>query len=407
MKKTLILTLVLILFAGIEQLDACSSVIISGKVTKDGRPVMWKHRDTSAENNKLLYFTEGKYHFIGMVSTGRSERKSVWMGMNSAGFCIMNTLSYNINPEDDENNRYGEGAIMARALAECATLEDFEKLLESLVRPTGLSANYGVIDAWGGAAYYEVGNHEWHKIDVNDRSVAPLGYVVRTNYSFMGDPDRGQGHARYITASDIFYRMAMENDLTAESILRKADRSLVNGFTGDNLIDLSTGSNSVRMVHFRDNIARKSTTSTAIFHGVRKGEDPLGTVMWAVTGWPLATVAYPVWMNDDHILPSLLTAPDGKNAAICDAGLRAKNVAMPLIKGHGQDYININKVYNTDNTGYMQWIRPLEDEIIRLTHEHILTWKSASPSASELRDLYGEIDEIIIGEYAKHDFRLN
>ena len=54
-------------------------------------------------------------------------------------------------------------------------------------------ANFGVIDAQGGAAYYETTNFSFTKIDANDPVVAPFGYLIRTNYSFTGTADDGYG----------------------------------------------------------------------------------------------------------------------------------------------------------------------------------------------------------------------
>jgi hypothetical protein len=406
MRRYILPLIIATLLLNVHGAIACTSAIVSGTATPDGRPLMWKHRDTSSDNNKLLYFTGGVYAYTGMVSTGKTENSSVWMGMNSAGFAIMNTVSYNINPEGNEEGSYGEGSIMARALAECATLEDFENLLDELTKPTGLAANFGVIDAQGGAAYYETGDYRWIKIDVNDRSVAPLGYMVKTNYSSNGNMETGQGYARYITASDIFYRAAMENSLTPEMILQRAERSLVNGFTGDDLISMATEDDKVRMVHFKDNIARKTTTSSAIFKGVKPGEDPMATLMWTVCGWPLATVAYPVWMNSANMLPGLLTAPQGENSALCDAGLAAKKAAMPITRGHGQDYININMISNRNNTGYLQWIMPLEEKIIDITEEKVRGWKSTAPSVRELQELYSTIDNLIFNSYSLNGINL-
>lgn len=409
MRKYILPLIIATLLVNMNPARACTSAIVSGKSTPDGRPLMWKHRDTSSENNKLLYFTGSAYEYMGIVSTGKTENSNVWMGMNSAGFAIMNTASYNINPDGSTEGAYidGEGRIMARALADCATLEDFEKLLDALVTPSGLAANFGVIDAAGGAAFYETGDEGWIKIDVNDQSVAPLGYIVRTNYSANGNMETGHGYARFITASDIFYRAAMENSLTVETILRRAERNLVNGFTGDDLTKLATSSDKVRIVHFKDNIARKSSTSSSIFKGVKPGEDPMATVMWTVCGWPLATVAYPVWMNNGNLLPALLTAPEGENSVICDAGLTAKKAAMPITRGHGQDYININLITNSDNTGYLQWIKPLEEKIFDITRKHTAEWKNSIPTDSQLKTLYGIIDEMIIKTYSENNVNLN
>mgnify|MGYP002224951843 CR=1 FL=1 len=37
---------------------ACTSIIITGKATPDGRPLMWKHRDTGAPYNHISYLTK-------------------------------------------------------------------------------------------------------------------------------------------------------------------------------------------------------------------------------------------------------------------------------------------------------------------------------------------------------------
>ncbi len=406
MQKFITIVLCLLAGIGINESTACTSAIISGKRMPDGRPIMWKHRDTSSENNKLLYFSGQKYDYLGMVSVGESENTKIWMGMNSSGFCIMNTASYNINSETVEKVRYGEGRVMFMALNECASLQEFELFLDGLITPTGISSNFGVLDAKGGAAYYEVGHYGWVKTDVNDPKVAPLGYVVRTNFSFSGNPETGQGYARYKAASDIFFESAMQNNLSVETILSLVDRNLVNGFTGDNLTDLATESDEIRMVHFKDNIARKSSTSSAIFKGVKPGDDPHATTMWAVVGWPLASVAVPVWINEKQILPALLTAPTGEHSAICDASLYIKHSAMPITYGHGQDYININRIYNTDNTGAMQWIRPLEDRIIRTVKLHSENWINSIPSCKNIDALYQEIDKMIIYTYNNNNITL-
>lgn len=381
------------------RVDACTSVIISGKYTADGKPIMWKHRDTSNEYNKLVYVRTGRYEYISMVNTGEREYQDAWMGMNERGFCIMNTASYNLNTGDDDEGKYSEGEIMGRALASCENLAEFEELLKSLDRPTGLESNFGVIDASGGAAYYEVGDSTIRVIDVNDQSLAPLGFVVMTNYSFNGDPGEGQGYARYITAYNLFFQAAMQGDLTVEFILREAERNMVNGFTGIDLADLSTSEDEVKMVHFRDNIARRTSTSSAIFKGVRPGDDPGETMMWAIGGWPLATPAYPVWFNNEYILPSLLIAPEKENSPMCLSALQMKSESMPIKRGHGQDYININRVYNSGGSGYMQWIRPLEDKILNMTADIMDQSSMHRPSGEQIKELYREIDRLVLSTY--------
>lgn len=399
MKKLIPILVVLLSVAMLNNSNACTSIIVSGKVTADGRPLMWKHRDTNNDMNKLMYFMGEKYSYTGIVSLGKSELTDIWMGMNSAGFCIMNTASYNINDGEDSNEGYSEGRVMAMALSVCQTLEDFEEFLKGLEHPTGISANFGVIDAFGGVAFYEVGEHKLYKQDISDANIAPLGYMVKTNYSDNGNQLSGQGYARYITASDVFLNDAINGGISVKSILENAERNLVNGYTGDDLRELATSADKTRMVHFKDNIARRASTSSTIFKGVIPGEDPMSTVMWTVCGWPLATVAYPVWMNKDMVLPELLTAAKGTTSALCDAGLDIKQKALPITKGHGQDYLDINIIYNNDNTGVMQWIMPLEEKVFEITEKNTKSWGSRVPDLKQLQTLYMELDKLIIETY--------
>jgi hypothetical protein len=161
----------------------CTTAVVSGKATDDGRPLLLKNRDADALQNRLVSFTDGKLKFVGLVNSEDKDNSEVWCGFNSAGFGIMNSASYNLKGNDTTKLADREGIIMKKALAQCASLEEFEKLLSDMPKPLGVEANFGVIDALGGAAYYEVNNFSYIKYDVNDPEVAPDGYLIRTNYS--------------------------------------------------------------------------------------------------------------------------------------------------------------------------------------------------------------------------------
>ena len=74
--------------------EECTVAVVSGKATIDGRPLLWKNRDTSNLDNEVAYFDDGKYPYIGVINAG--DRTQVWMGVNSAGFCIMNSESQDL-----------------------------------------------------------------------------------------------------------------------------------------------------------------------------------------------------------------------------------------------------------------------------------------------------------------------
>ena len=93
---------------------------------------------------------------------------------------------------------------MKLALMTCATVSEFEELLKKLPKPLGVEANFGVIDAFGGAAYFETNNFYYTKFDVNDVKIAPKGYLIKTNFSFSGDTTKGFGFIGYETALESF-----------------------------------------------------------------------------------------------------------------------------------------------------------------------------------------------------------
>ena len=199
----------LLLFLSVEGF-ACTSVIISGKHTRDGRPVMFKHRDASCVGVALEFFQGERYAFRGLVNADWREHPvasvppgtpEVWGGSNEAGFAIMNTATYDLkNDAVPPEMMDREGLVMYRALEICATLSDFEHFLDTLSRPYGVEANFGVIDARGGAAYYEVNNWRWVKFDVNED---PKGYAVVTNFTRTGRVEDRKGVDRYEKACSI------------------------------------------------------------------------------------------------------------------------------------------------------------------------------------------------------------
>ena len=66
MKKILAVIVTVLLTAPVF---ACTSAIFTGKCTKDGRPLMWKNRDTGELNNRLEHFKGKKYDFVGLVNS--------------------------------------------------------------------------------------------------------------------------------------------------------------------------------------------------------------------------------------------------------------------------------------------------------------------------------------------------
>ncbi len=397
--RTLICIAGLFLSASIH-LMACTTAIISGKGTPDGRPLLFKQRDTGSLQNKLMSFSDGKYEYIGIVNTSDTLGLEVWGGYNSTGFAIMNSASYNLNPPSHKNREEREGIVMKKALQACATLADFEKLLDTLPRPLLVSANFGVIDAQGGAAYYETGDDHYVKYDVNDSKIAPSGYLIRTNFSYSGDRTRDMGLSRYQQATVLFYQAALCSGLTPEFLLKDVARCLTHGLTGTNLREnLPTTAEQPAFVPFRDYIIRYSTASAIAVQGVKKGEALEMTTMWTLLGSPLTTVAIPVWLNPRHIYPSIMLADSKEKAQLCDWSLSLKNRLFPIQYGEGSDYLNWAALLSADGKGILQKLAPLEELLWKKSSELLSEWRQQGKRPEKLKEYAQWVDQTVSEYY--------
>lgn len=387
-------------------LDACTVAVVSGRCTRDGRPLLWKHRDTGQLQNALLYFNTGKYPFVGLIDASDSLRQAVWFGCNSTGFAIMNSQSYNLVLKDTIDLKDQEGVIMKLALERCATLADFEALLSELPKPLGCEANFGVIDAHGGAAFYEVDNFTVKKLDVNDPSVAPFGYLVYTNFSMTGDMTRGMGQIRYATANRLFYDAYQKREITPQFILQEGSRCLVHSLTKVDLRMLDEeGNDDPIFSFFEDFIPRYSSASTVVIQGVGKGESPDLTTMWTVLGFPLTSVVTPVWVAGGSNLPSFLMPGKNGLALQCDRALALKARLFPITYSYGSRYMLASELYNRRGSGILQRLRPLEDKIFLEAQTQLERWRKELNHKKEIPKFYRWMEEAVQAEY-RELFRL-
>jgi hypothetical protein len=375
--KKIFFPLSILLLCTAHVTTACTTVIISGKSTRDGRPIIWKNRDTGKLDNKLSYCTGGKYNFTGVFDLVDSAETDCFMGSNDAGLCIINTQSYNLHYAKFSGKMDKEGVFMREALATCATLKEFEALLEVTSGARGVEANFGVIDAKGGAAYYETDPYSYKKFDVNDPLTAPHGYLVRTNFSFSGTPDDGQGYIRYQTASDLFYWGYLSHALSVEFILSDVARSMTHSLTGTNLLKTAPPDNDAErtMISFVDFIPRFSTASSLIMEGVKPGEDPRNTTLWLVLGNPLMTPVVPVWTAMNTEQPDPLRSIGRKPASLNAAARRVHARCFPVRTPEGERYMDLAAVLNKRGTGSLQRVREFD----------AVTLAAASPLIDELR----------------------
>lgn len=387
---------------------ACTSVIVSGKVTPDGRPFIFKNRDTPDVDNLVVSVQGRVYRFIAVVGRRDSLNLNVWSGHNEAGFAIANTAAYNLNgkPQPGQPRPNGDekdGNLMYKALETCRTLADFEHLLDSIKQEKGTlhsNSNFAVLDSEGGVAYYETGNAGYVKYDANDPLVAPNGYLIRTNHGMTGDRTMDQGIERYLAISDYMTRASFENGLDFEPIIRKVTRTLTHGLTRLNLWDFAPQDDSQPVYFpFRDFIPRYLTASAQLIQGVRAGEDPSLTIAWTIPGSTLTTVAIPLWITPTGELPQVVTRNQDGHAILVDAGLELKKQLFPIDRGNGHDYINLSRLVNHAGTGILQRIEPVETEIFRRAQSVIETIRKNNRSGKETKEFYQWVDQYVSEQY--------
>lgn len=369
---TPILTCMLLLSS--MESGACTSAIISAEVNPYGRPILWKHRDTSTVDNKVEYVAArpGELSYVALFNAGDKYLKEAWMGMNEAGFAVMNTASYNIKDDKVSAKKMDkEGYVMTKALKTCRTVDDFARLLETLPRPMGVEANFGVIDATGNGAYFETNNHSYRRFDLKD---AENGVLVRTNYSHSGRPDEGFGFVREANACHLLDPYVKTKSVTPEVLTEELSRSFYHDM---NKRDYSSAGE--RWVIDQDFIPRYKSTATIAIEGCR----PVSSVsevtpemvkreyvMWTGLGYPPCAETRAVTCAPDGVDKDLRGSLPNGHSPLADKAKKMRDEVFPIHKGNGDKYIDMEKLFREDGTGYVQKLKQLNVENFKKGREN-------------------------------------
>lgn len=398
--RKLLLALIILAFiiTGARPSSACTSVIVSGRVTKDGRPLIYKNRDTKSLSNMTVVVQGPRYRYLGLVNAKDTTPVNVWGGHNEAGFAIVNTAAYNLNGNGGDTD--GDGILMRKALGLCATLADFECLIDTVKKPMDVNSNFAVLDAQGGCAYYETGNYSFVKFDVNDTLVAPDGYLMRTNFGTTGNHKLDVGVERYYAITDFMKVACAEGHLDHDYLVTHIPRYMTHGLTKMNIYDFMPATEAdTTFFPFADYTVRYSTASVILVQGVKPDESPLNTVSWTIMGWPLTTVAMPLVLLPSGKLPAIVTDDGTGHSWLCEKGLKLKSRAFSLKRGNIRDYCNIAVLFNKQGTGILQQILPLEEEVMRRGEEALKEFRNHPKEAVSIESYYDWVDTFIRENY--------
>lgn len=349
----------------------CTSAIIGAEANPSGRPMLWKNRDTSTIDNKVEYVAgkNGEHSYVGLFNANDARLSEAWMGMNDAGFAVMNTASYNIKDDKVSAKKMDkEGILMAKALKTCVTVDDFENFLKTYPRPMGVEANFGVIDAYGNGAYFETNNHSFVKYDLKD---APDHVLVRTNYSHSGRQNEGYGFVREANACHLLKPYTEKGQITPELLTETLSRSFWHDMKQR---DYSLGPD--KWVIDQDFIPRYKSTATVVIEGckpLQPGEKPTEDfiarqyIMWTGLGYPPCSEIVPVWCREDGVRADLQGSGSNGHSPMGDMVKARRAEVFPITKGNGEKYIDMEKLFNKEGSGYVQTLVPKNIEVYRQT----------------------------------------
>ena len=313
----------------------CTSAIVSGKLTRDGRPLMWKHRDTGTEHNFVSRVEprDSLLGFVALFNGGDSLLTQAWTGMNDSGFAIMNTASYNLMP-DTCKLADREGILMRMALERCQTLADFEQMLTTLPKPMGVQTNFGVIDCDGKAAYYETDDHSFRKFQLEDE---PSGILFRANYSYCGQDGCGYGYIREKNAREQLEQAITEHNITPELFTETLSCRYYHSLIGRDYTDSDE-----KWLVDQDFIPRASSAASIVIEGRKAGEPVEAMTMWTVLGYPPVSHVNAVTVKD--IPANLLPTEPDMRAKACNRAVERKREVFPLTFGNGNRYVSLDAV---------------------------------------------------------------
>jgi len=355
--------------------QACTTAVVAGSATANGRPLLWKNRDAENKQNQVVYDDTGRYPFVGVVNSGDPAGFEVWAGVNARGFAIMNSASYNLAKTDST----AEGQLMRLALQSCATIEEFQALLEKTNGGRDVTANFGVIDARGGAAIFETSRTAFKRFDATDPAGAPAGFIVRTNYSDSGDADAGSGMLRRARATSLLDALVASKSLTAATLLAGPARDVANVEIGSYPAQgLPAGT---RFAYTADSVCRYDTASAVVFEGVRPGEDPLLSTMWVIAGEPITGAAVPVWVRAAAV-PSALAAASGASP-MTKALDAVRTLFYPETRGELKKFISA-AAFAAGSGAVLPRLLASEAENFRLADAARTRWLATPPSPEEV-----------------------
>ncbi len=373
-------TTALALLLCVASLVSCTIAVIDGRITPDGRPLLWKNRDVTNPDQEFAYFSDGRYRYVANIYNGGTNK--AWAGANEEGFGIINSDTYN----NGTNRGTGpdDGQVMKWALQYCLTVDDFQRYLDS-TNITGRATThcYGVIDAYGNAAMFEASNNSYVRFNASD---APEGFIARANFAVSGSIDNRLGLDRYERAisrlsSTEYIDFIYLYDSLASDVGTTEINPLPFPFFGSGST-LPQG-----YISTYSTINRYLTKSCQIIVGKSSPSDiTVYPFMWGAFGQPLLSLPFPLFPSTEGVSPLL----DGASGSeICRAQLDIRATIYDTHIGH---YFNTQAAKDV-----MDYFMPVRAGIISVVESRLRDYESTGFTYEELR-AFSDSVALTVGE---------
>ena len=366
--------------------EECSTAIITSAASADGCPLLWKNRDTDHLSNMVVFVSDAPYSYLGIVDADDPSGRRVWVGLNAAGFAIMNTVAYNLPKKPGEAEDL-EGVIMADALRLCRTVDDFESYIKrNTGRALGSQANFGVIDAAGGAAAFEVHNNGYKRLNVAEQ---PEKYLLITNFARSGEAGKGRGLVRFDRLTELF-RAKTDAKYSVEDVLETFARD-----TRNPILSCPGPAKKEKLpagkpyfIYTQQTIDRGSTSAAVVLQDVVPGKDPKDATMWVILGEPVSGIAVPLWVETGEVPPELF----GTEAApINQECMRLKALMRPWKDDERAEYLDLTKLDDGAGGGWLPLLVKKEQDIIKRTGAFLATNPDKLKKAAFQKQIASEV----------------
>ncbi len=385
MKKiTFLIFLSMLIVIGVNFMFSCTVGVASGKATLDGRPLLWKNRDSSGFENYVQYFISNGYNFLGLFSRGIPS--SMYGGMNERGFAIMNSVAY----DKGKTGGFDNGRLMKRALEECGSVSEFELLLKKVMGKYDLAANFGVIDSQGRAVIYETSSNSYEKYDA---AKTKDGYILRTNFSISGGGK--VGIRRFVREKEIFEKKLSNKKLTVNFLLKKVFRDIKDESGTIFNYDKGYSAGDKRFYNTKNSICRPYSVSGMVFRGVKPDEPEYLSTFYIILGNPLTGSVLPLWVAAGDV-PEIVGRY--KNSLLNFEQMKIYHYIYP----HDKEYtLDVSYLAGERSPNLIRKLFSLENSIIGESEQALKSWRKSFPGEKAISAFQNYLAEKLYSNYRK------